>query len=103
VRAAKNSSFTDKSDFEEAKRLYRSGAVQQNHDDKGGVAWDIDNWSFLLNGKEYDSINPSLQRQATLNMEYGLFEVVPGIYPPPGGSAPTVFPKRGRGRGFFLF
>jgi alkyl sulfatase BDS1-like metallo-beta-lactamase superfamily hydrolase len=50
--------------------------------DKGGVGWDIDNWSFLLNGKEYDSINPSLQRQATLNMEYGLFEVVPGIYLP---------------------
>jgi alkyl sulfatase BDS1-like metallo-beta-lactamase superfamily hydrolase len=28
--------------------------------DIGGIARDIDNWSFLLNGKEYDSINPSL-------------------------------------------
>ena len=48
--------------------------------DKGDVAWNMDNWDFLLNGKDYDSIHPSLQRQALLNMEYGLFEVVPGIY-----------------------
>jgi alkyl sulfatase BDS1-like metallo-beta-lactamase superfamily hydrolase len=71
----------------------------------GGVAWDIDNWPFLPNGKEYDSINPSLhlsispslQRQATLNMEYGLFEVVPGIYLPPVNIASSfVFVKRTR-------
>ena len=48
--------------------------------DKGDVAWDMDNWNFLLQGKDYNSIHPSLQRQALLNMEYGLFEVVPGIY-----------------------
>ena len=48
--------------------------------DKGDVAWNMDNWDFLLSGKDYDSIHPSLQRQALLNMEYGLFEVVPGIY-----------------------
>jgi hypothetical protein len=48
--------------------------------DKGGVAWNMDNWDFLLQGKDYDSIHPSLQRQALLNMEYGLYEVVPGIY-----------------------
>ncbi len=29
-------------------------------------------------GQDFDSIHPSLQRQAILNMEYGLFEVVPG-------------------------
>lgn len=48
--------------------------------DNDGVGWDIDNWNFLLNGKQYNTIHPSLQRQATLNMECGLFEVVPGIY-----------------------
>jgi alkyl sulfatase BDS1-like metallo-beta-lactamase superfamily hydrolase len=37
--------------------------------DSGGVAWDIDEWNFLLNGKDYDSIHPSVQREATLNME----------------------------------
>jgi alkyl sulfatase BDS1-like metallo-beta-lactamase superfamily hydrolase len=48
--------------------------------DQGEVAWDMDNWKFLLSGKDFNSIHPSRQRQATLNMEYGLYEVVTGIY-----------------------
>jgi alkyl sulfatase BDS1-like metallo-beta-lactamase superfamily hydrolase len=73
--------FADKQDFEEAKRGFIAAPPYRKiMNDKGGVAWDIDNWNFLLQGKDYDSIHPSLQRQATLNMEYGLFEVVPGIY-----------------------
>jgi alkyl sulfatase BDS1-like metallo-beta-lactamase superfamily hydrolase len=32
----------------------------------------------LLQGKDFDSIHPSLQRQAILNMNYGLYEVLPG-------------------------
>ena len=31
----------------------------------------------LSAGRDLDSIHPSLQRQAVLNMEYGLYEVVP--------------------------
>jgi alkyl sulfatase BDS1-like metallo-beta-lactamase superfamily hydrolase len=73
--------FADKRDFEEAKRGFiASPPYRQIMSDSGGVAWDIDSWSFLLQGRDYNSINPSLQRQALLNMEYGLFEVVPGIY-----------------------
>jgi alkyl sulfatase BDS1-like metallo-beta-lactamase superfamily hydrolase len=73
--------FTDKRDLEEAKRGFIAAPPYRKiMSDKGGVAWDIDNWNFLLSGKDYDSIHPSLQRQATLNMAYGLFEVVPGIY-----------------------
>ena len=34
--------------------------------------------SSCLQGKDFDSIHPSLQRQAVLNMAYGLYEVVPG-------------------------
>jgi alkyl sulfatase BDS1-like metallo-beta-lactamase superfamily hydrolase len=34
-------------------------------------------YDFLLNSQTYDSIHPSLQRQATLNMNYGLYEIVP--------------------------
>ena len=34
-------------------------------------------YDFLLEGREYDSIHPSLQRQATLNMNFGLYEIVP--------------------------
>jgi alkyl sulfatase BDS1-like metallo-beta-lactamase superfamily hydrolase len=73
--------LADKRDFEEAKHGFIAApSYRKIMSDKGGVAWDIDSWNFLLKGKEYDSINPSLQRQAILNMEYGLFEVVPGIY-----------------------
>ena len=79
--AAKDPPFADKQDFEEAKRGFIAAPPYRKiMNDKGGVAWDIDSWNFLLQGKDYDSIHPSLQRQATLNMEYGLFEVVPGIY-----------------------
>ena len=73
--------FADKQDFEEAKRGFIAApSFRKIMNDKGDVAWNIDNWDFLLNGKDYDSIHPSLERQALLNMEYGLFEVVPGIY-----------------------
>jgi len=42
------------------------------------VAWDMGSYEYLLQGKNFDSIHPSLQRQAVLNMAYGLYEVVPG-------------------------
>jgi len=45
----------------------------------GHVAWDMGSYEFLLEeGNNFDSIHPSLQRQAILNMAYGLYEVVPG-------------------------
>jgi len=44
----------------------------------GNVAWDMGSYEWLLEGKDFDTINPSLQRQAVLNMAYGLYEVVPG-------------------------
>ena len=73
--------LADKRDFEEAKRGFIAAPPYRKiTNDKGDVVWNIDNWNFLLTGTDYDSIHPSLQRQATLNMEYGLFEVVPGIY-----------------------
>jgi alkyl sulfatase BDS1-like metallo-beta-lactamase superfamily hydrolase len=73
--------FADTKDFEEAKRGFIAApSFRKIMNDKGEVAWNIDNWDFLLNGKDFDSIHPSLQRQALLNMEYGLFEVVPNIY-----------------------
>jgi Alkyl sulfatase and related hydrolases len=36
-------------------------------------------YNFLLRGFDsvFDSIHPSLQRQAVLNMAYGLYEVLP--------------------------
>lgn len=73
--------FADRRDFDEAERGFIAAPpFRKIMNDKGDVAWNMDNWDFLLEGKDFDSIHPSLQRQALLNMEYGLFEVVPGIY-----------------------
>ncbi len=71
--------FEDKRDFEEAKKAFIAAPpYKQIMAEAGNVAWDMGNYEFLLQGKDFDSINPSLQRQAILNMAYGLYEVVPG-------------------------
>jgi alkyl sulfatase BDS1-like metallo-beta-lactamase superfamily hydrolase len=73
--------FADERDFDEAARGFISQPeVLQIEAEKGGLAWDIEPYRFLLDDETFDSIHPSLQRQATLNMNYGLFEVIPGIY-----------------------
>ncbi|NNU67811.1 MBL fold metallo-hydrolase [Rhizobium sp. WYCCWR 11152] len=71
--------FDDKRDFEEAKRGFVAApSYKQIMAEAGNVAWDIGSYEYLLQGKDFDSIHPSLQRQAILNMAYGLYEVVPG-------------------------
>jgi len=70
--------FDDKRDFEEAQRGFIAAPeYQQIMADAGNVAWDMGSYEFLLQGKDFDSVHPSLQRQAILNMAYGLYEVVP--------------------------
>ncbi len=71
--------FEDKRDFEESgKGFIAAPAYKQIMADAGNMAWDMGSYEFLLQDKVFDSINPSLQRQAVLNMAYGLYEVVPG-------------------------
>jgi alkyl sulfatase BDS1-like metallo-beta-lactamase superfamily hydrolase len=71
--------FDDKRDFEEAKKGFIAAPTyKQIMAEAGNVAWDMGSYEFLLQGKDFDSIHPSLQRQAILNMAYGLYEVVPG-------------------------
>ena len=71
--------MSDVRDFEEARRGFIAApSYRQIKAEAGHVAWDIGAYDFLLDGEQFDSIHPSLQRQATLNMEYGLFEVLPG-------------------------
>jgi len=70
--------FDDDRDFAEARRGFIAAPEYRQIMAKAGhVAWNIGAYDFLLSGDEFDSIHPSLQRQAVLNMEYGLFEVVP--------------------------
>jgi alkyl sulfatase BDS1-like metallo-beta-lactamase superfamily hydrolase len=71
--------FADKRDFDEAKRGFiAEPPYTKIMADAGHVAWDMGSYGWLLAGKDFESIHPSLQRQATLNMAYGLYEVVPG-------------------------
>ena len=71
--------FDDRRDFDEAKRGFiAEPPYTKIMADAGHVAWDMGSYGWLLTGKDFASINPSLQRQAVLNMAYGLYEVVPG-------------------------
>jgi alkyl sulfatase BDS1-like metallo-beta-lactamase superfamily hydrolase len=70
--------FDDKRDFDEAKKGFiAEPPYTKIMADAGNVAWDMGSYGWLLAGKDFESINPSLQRQAVLNMAYGLYEVVP--------------------------
>lgn len=70
--------FEDQRDFEEAKRGFIAAPdYKQIMAEAGNVAWDMASYEWLLQDKDFDSIHPSLQRQAILNMAYGLYEVVP--------------------------
>lgn len=73
--------FEDKTDFEEQSRGFIAEPdYREIMADAGHVAWSMGKYDFLLDGEEFQSIHPSLQRQAILNMNYGLYEVIPGIY-----------------------
>lgn len=68
--------FEDERDFEEQKRGFIvAPSYKQIMRDDGKIAWDMEVFDFLLEGNDFDSIHPSLQRQAILNMNYGLYEV----------------------------
>jgi len=73
--------FADKRDFDEQKR----GLIAPMKDmtikaDGGHAAWDMAQFQFLDKQDAFDSIHPSLLRIAQLNNNYGLYEVIPGIY-----------------------
>ena len=70
--------FEDERDFAESRRGFiAEPASRQILAANGAVVWDLNRYDFLLTGQDYNSIHPSLQRQATLNMNFGLYEVVP--------------------------
>jgi alkyl sulfatase BDS1-like metallo-beta-lactamase superfamily hydrolase len=71
--------FDDQRDVEEAQRGFIAAPpYRQIVAEAGNVAWDMGSYDWLLEGRDFDSVHPSLQRQAMLNMAYGLYEVVPG-------------------------
>jgi alkyl sulfatase BDS1-like metallo-beta-lactamase superfamily hydrolase len=71
--------FDDARDFEENRRGFIAAPEFRTiMADAGHVAWDMESYEWLLSGQDFDTIHPSLQRQAVLNMAYGLYEVLPG-------------------------
>ncbi|GEA50319.1 hydrolase [Vibrio inusitatus NBRC 102082] len=73
--------FADKSDFDDAKRGFIATWPESKiMADDGGVAWDFSKYDFIQEGKDIDTINPSLLRVAQLNNLHGLYQVSDGIY-----------------------
>jgi len=64
--------------------------------DAGHVAWDMERFQFLNEQEDFDSIHPSLVRQSVLNNNYGLYEVIPGIYQVRGFDLSDISFVRGR-------
>jgi alkyl sulfatase BDS1-like metallo-beta-lactamase superfamily hydrolase len=48
--------------------------------DAGDVVWDMTRFEFLDQKDEFDTVHPSMHRIGQLNNNYGLYEVIPGIY-----------------------
>ncbi|WP_421174341.1 alkyl/aryl-sulfatase [Aeromonas enteropelogenes] len=75
--------FNDKQDFEDARRGFIAKPDTLTiKDDKGNVVWDLEQYKTYigLDKTAPDTVNPSLWRNAQLNMEYGLFKVTDKIY-----------------------
>ncbi|WP_421199521.1 alkyl/aryl-sulfatase [Aeromonas enteropelogenes] len=75
--------FNDKQDFEDARRGFIAKPDTLTiKDEKGNVVWDLEQYKTYigLDKTAPDTVNPSLWRNAQLNMEYGLFKVTDKIY-----------------------
>jgi alkyl sulfatase BDS1-like metallo-beta-lactamase superfamily hydrolase len=72
--------FEDRQDFADAARGWIAGdAALVVRDADGTPVWDLPAYGFLT-GDPPPSVNPSLWRQAQLDMQHGLFEVTAGVY-----------------------
>ena len=73
--------LSDKRDFDEiSKGFIAAPETWRILGEDGNVVWDMERYKFLLEEMDYPSIHPSLRRQSTLNMNYGLYEVMDGVY-----------------------
>lgn len=73
--------FSDMNDFIDAQRGFIAtlpeGIIRTS---TGRVVWDLTAYGFLSAEEVPPTVNPSLWRQAVLNMNNGLFKVTEGIY-----------------------
>jgi alkyl sulfatase BDS1-like metallo-beta-lactamase superfamily hydrolase len=73
--------FSDTGDFDDASRGFL-GTLEHARiaSTQGRVVWSLEPYGFLSDEKAPATVDPSLWRQSRLNMNHGLFEVVPGVY-----------------------
>ena len=98
IRQAKTTlPFADRKDFEEQKKGFIAPMKELKiKADAGHVAWDMERFQFLEKEQDFDSIHPSLVRQSVLNNNYGLYEVIPGIYQVRGFDLSDISFVRGK-------
>jgi alkyl sulfatase BDS1-like metallo-beta-lactamase superfamily hydrolase len=95
--------FGDTRDLEEQKKgLIAPMKDLQIKADAGHVAWDMERFQFLDEQDSFESIHPSLLRQSKLNNNYGLYEVMPGIYQVRGFDLSDITFVRGKA-GWIVF
>jgi alkyl sulfatase BDS1-like metallo-beta-lactamase superfamily hydrolase len=73
--------FSDTRDFDDASRGFLG--TRENAriaSEAGRVVWSLEPYGFLSDEEAPPTVDPSLWRQSRLNMNHGLFEVVPGVY-----------------------
>ncbi|WP_291684217.1 alkyl sulfatase dimerization domain-containing protein [Bradyrhizobium sp.] len=73
--------FSDTADFDDAARGFM-GTIEHARiaNPQGRVVWSLEPYGFLSDAEAPATVNPSLWRQSRLNMQHGLFEVMPGVY-----------------------
>ena len=73
--------FGDQQDFEDAARGFIGSLPEvEIKNEQGRVVWSLRNYAFLAEETAPPTVNPSLWRQARLNMHHGLFKVTEGVY-----------------------
>src|SRR6266853_1659434 len=73
--------FSDRREFDDASRGF-IGTLENAKitSEAGRTVWSLEPYGFLSTEEAPPTVDPSLWRQSRLNMNHGLFEVVPGVY-----------------------
>src|SRR5262245_8298982 len=83
--------FGDRQDFEDAARGFIGSLPEAEiATAQGRVVWSLRDYAFLAEESAPPTVNPSLWRQARLNMHHGLFEVTERVYQVRGFDIPNM-------------
>ena len=73
--------FADTQDFEDAARGFVATLPEvEVKNAQGRVVWSLRDYAFLASAEAPPTVNPSLWRQARLNLHHGLFQVTERVY-----------------------